>query len=286
MALFDPVSITRKIEATPYAHAPNVVIAYPHRDDWKKLYKPLPLRMPDARGIYRNVDAFESRYQDMKRDHESNVQKQLRRIQGWAAGRAVFAELRARPAFSVYIFPFDFLPSDDWTAHAEAITEPLTLPQTAAERARGTKPRGTQVCKNGACWANRHSPQSVDVFYTSRRATVSDTDGSLLHELVHATRSISGVERSVPMGGGYHNTEEFYASTIEMIYRSEKGLPVFDYKYHPFDAASFLERNMARELIADLRVAQPSLFDALAKVNAGFNPIKQLDEQRRKLLGG
>jgi hypothetical protein len=80
MALFDPVSITRKIEATPYAHAPNVVIAYPHLEDWKKLYKPQPLRMPDARGIYRNVDAFESRYQDMKHDHENNVLKCLGRI--------------------------------------------------------------------------------------------------------------------------------------------------------------------------------------------------------------
>jgi hypothetical protein len=82
MALFDPVSITREIEATPFAHARNVVIAYPHFEDWKKPYKPQPLRMPDARGIYRNVDAFESRYQDMKRDHENNVLKQLRRIQG------------------------------------------------------------------------------------------------------------------------------------------------------------------------------------------------------------
>jgi len=53
---------------------------------------------------------------------------------------------------------------------------------------------------------------------------------------------------------------------------------------HRFDPASFLEQNMARVLVADLRAAQSSLFDALAKVNAGFNPIKQLDEQRRKLL--
>ena len=30
-------------------------------------------------------------------------------------------------------------------------------------------------------------------------------------------------------------------------------------------------------VLTNLRVAQPSLFDALAKVNAGFNPIKQLD---------
>jgi hypothetical protein len=42
MVLFDPVSITREIEATPYAHARNVIIAYPHREDWKKLYKPQP----------------------------------------------------------------------------------------------------------------------------------------------------------------------------------------------------------------------------------------------------
>jgi hypothetical protein len=288
MALFDPVSITRKIEATPYAHAANVVVAYPHFEDWKKRYEPRSLRMPDARGIYRNVDAFESRYEDMKRDHESNVLKQLRSIQGWAAGRAVLAELRARPSFSACIFPFDFLPSASWSPDAGAVAGAIRLPQTAAEHARGTEPRGTDICKNGACWASLTSKtaKSVDVFFTARRFPHSDQDGALLHELVHATRIISGVFRKLPMGGGYGNSEEFYANTIEMIYRSEKGLPVFDYKFHRFDAASFLERNMASGLIADLRVAQPSLFDALAKVNAGFNPIKQLDEQRRKLLGG
>ena len=289
MALFDPVSITREIEATPFSHARNVIVAYPHREDWKKLYKPQPLRMPDARGIYRNVDAFEARYQDMKHDHEKNVLKRLGMIQERAAGRAVLAELRARSAFSVYIFPFDFLPSGDWKVGTGALTEPITLPQTAAERARGTKPSGTQFCENGACWANMESPtgKSVDVFYTSRRATESNADGSLLHELVHAMRFMSGVFRYSPMDGGYGNNEEFYANTIEMIYRSEKGLPVYDYKYRPFDAASFLDpKTMASVVLTELRVAQPSLFDALAKVNTAFNPIKQLDDQRRKLLGG
>src|SRR5260370_674552 len=191
MALFDPVSIAREIEATPFAHARNVVVAYPHREDWKKLYRPQPLRMPDARGIYRNVDAFESRYQDMKRDHENNVLKCLGMFQRWAAGRAV-----------------------------------------------------------------------------------------------HAARLISGAHRTFPLGGGYHNNEEFLANTIEMIYRSDKGLPIYDYGYHSFDPASFLERNMATVLLTDLLFAQQSLFDALAKVNAGFNPIKQIDDRRRKLLGG
>lgn len=41
----------------PYLHASNVVIAYPYFEDPKNLYRPQPLRMPDSRGIYRNVDA-------------------------------------------------------------------------------------------------------------------------------------------------------------------------------------------------------------------------------------
>jgi hypothetical protein len=292
MALFDPVSITRAIEAMPFPSAPNVVIAYPHFEDWKKLYKPQPLRMPDARGIYRNVDAFESRYQDMKRDHEKNVLKQLRRIQGWPAGRAVLAELRAWPSFSACIFPFDFLPSvsPNWSpaTGAGAATGPIRLPQTAAERARGKTPRGTQVCARGVCWADPDSPagKSADVFYTARRFPDEDTDGALLHELVHAARLISGAHRTFPLGGGYHNNEEFLANTIEMIYRSDKGLPIYDYGYHSFDPASFLKRNMATVLLTDLRVAQPSLFDALAHVDAPFNPIKQLEDRRRKLQGG
>jgi hypothetical protein len=71
-----------------------------------------------------------------------------------------------------------------------------------------------------------------------------------------------------------------------MIYRSDKGLPIFDHKHRPFDPASFLERNMASVLLTDLRVAQSSLFDALAHVDAPFNPIKQLEDRRRKLQGG
>jgi len=41
---------------------------------------------------------------------------------------------------------------------------------------------------------------------------------------------------------------------------------------------------MASMLLTDLRVAQPSLFDALAQVNADFNPIKQIEDRRRKLI--
>jgi len=287
LALFDPVSITRAIEATPFPQAPNVVIAYPHFEDWKNLYKPGPLRMPDAQGIYRNVNAFESRYRDMKRDHEKHVLKCLGLIKERAAGRAVLAELKARPSFSVYILPFDFMPRGDWSVDTEALTEPITLPQSAEERARGIKPPGTKTCKKGACWADLQSPtgKSVDVFYTARRAADSDADGSLLHELVHAMRFISGVFRYSGADEGYDNNEEFYANTIEMIYRSEKRLPIYDYRNHPIVAASFFDRKtLARFLLAELRVQQQSLFLELAKVDTAFNPVKQIESERRKLI--
>jgi hypothetical protein len=287
LALFDPVSITRAIETKPFSGAPNIVIAYPQRADWMKLYKPQPLRMPDAQGIYRNVDAFESRYLDMKRHHENTVLKRLSMIQEKAAGRAVIAAVKAQTAYSVYILPFDFLPSGDWSVGTGALTEPISIPQSPAERARGIKPAGTQVCQNGACWADLDSPtgKSVDIFYTASRTSNERADGWLLHELVHAARLMSGVFRYFQIGGAYGNQEEFYASTIEMIYRSEKGLPVYDYKYHAFDPATFLQHNMAIVLLTDLRTKQPQLFDALANVTAQFNPIKQLEDQRRRLLG-
>ena len=67
----------------------------------------------------------------------------------------------------------------------------------------------------------------------------SDADGVLLHELVHASRMMSGADESCTVEGGYGNSEEFYANTIKMIYRSETGLPVYDYKYCPFEPGRF-----------------------------------------------
>ena len=81
------------------------------------------------------------------------------------------------------------------------------------------------------------------------------------------------------MRGGYPNSEEFYADIVEMTYRSETGLNVFDYRKHPIDQASVLRQPMARALLTALRHEQPSLFLALARVDAPFNPIKPIAEQ-------
>jgi hypothetical protein len=278
MAAKGPVFITKAIEAAPFPSAPNVVISYPHREDWWHRYPALHR----AGSRKRTIDEFEWLYRDSKRSYQESVLKRLRKIQHWATGRAVFVELSARPSYSVCIFPWDFAtlfggddPSDLGRAETPAI------PQTRTERARGINPPGTNFHARGWCWASMDKPGAVDVFYTDYRCEESDADGVLLHELVHAARLISGVNHEHPskMRGGYPNSEEFYANTIEMIYRSETGLNVTDYKNHPIDQASVLRHPRERALLTALRHEQPSLFLALARVDAPFNPIKPIAEK-------
>jgi hypothetical protein len=208
------------------------------------------------------------------------VLKRLRNIQHWATGRAVLAELRARPSYSAYIFPWDFLPSLDWEYRNDlGLVDALQIPQTRRERARGIKPPGTKFQVRGVCSASLGKPGAVDVFYTDYRCKESEADGVLLHELVHALRVISGVFHQSRMGGGYHDSEEFYANTIEMIYRSERGQDVFDYAFHPIDQASILKQPKARALITALCHKQMSLCTALSQVKADFNPIRPIAEK-------
>jgi hypothetical protein len=276
LAPHDPVFITRAIEAAPFPSAPNVVVSYPHREDWWHRYP--ALRRAGSRN--RKIDEFEWLYQDSKRSYQMSVLKRLRKIQHSATGRAVLAELRARPSYSVYIFPWDFLPSIDWEdRNALGLAEALRIPQTRTERTRGIKPPATKFHVRGVYFASMENPGAVDVFYTDYRCEESDADGVLLHELVHGMRVISGVDHSRKMSRGYPNSEEFYANTIEMIYRSERGLDVFDYVGHPISQASVLKQPKARAFLTDLRHAQPSLFLALAKVDAPFNPIRPIADQ-------
>jgi hypothetical protein len=276
LALPDPVWITRKIEAVPFSSALNVVISFPHREDWWNRFP--ALRRADGRN--RNIDEFEWLYREQKHLYQQSTFRRLRQIQDRATGRAVFAELRARPSYSVCIFPYEFLPSIDGDGQGDlGATEPLKIPQTRRERARGIKPLGTKFLVRGVSFASLNKPGAVDLFYTDNRCKESEADGVLLHELVHAMRVISGVDRGVPMGGGYENSEEFLANTIEMIYRSERGLHVFDYTGHPINQASILRLPGARELITALYYKQMSLCIALSQVKADFNPIRPIAQE-------
>jgi hypothetical protein len=272
----DPVFITRAIEAMPFPSAPNVVVSYPHREDWWNRYPALRR----AGGRKHNIDEFQWLYQDSKRSYQESMFKRLNHLKRSATGRAVFAELRARRSYSVYIFPFAFLPSVDGDGrNALGITDMVLIPQTRRERARGIGPLGTKLRKRGVYAASMDKPGAVDVFYSDELCDESDADGVLLHELVHAMRIISGLGHATRMRGSYENSEEFYANTIEMIFRSERGQAVFDYAWHPIDQASVLKQPKARALLTALRHTQQSLFLALARVDAPFNPIRPIADQ-------
>jgi len=113
LARIDPVFITRKIEAVPFPSAPNVVVSFPHREDWWNRY---PALHSAGNGRKRTIDDLQLLYQNQKRDHQMSVFRRLGHLRHWATGRAVFAEPRARPSYPVYIFPYAFLPSIDGTA--------------------------------------------------------------------------------------------------------------------------------------------------------------------------
>jgi hypothetical protein len=276
LARIDPVFITRTIEATPFPSAPNVVASFPHREDWWNRYP--ALRRADSRN--RNINEFEWLYQEQRRRHQDSVLKRLRNIQHSATGRAVLAELRARRSYSVFIFPWDFLPSIDSGDPGDlGAADPLLIPQTRRERARGIKPLGTNFIMRGVSFANMDKPGAVDVFYSDFRCEENEADGVLLHELVHAMRVISGVFHQSTMGWGYRDSEEFYANTIQMIYRSERGQAIHDYAYHPIDQATVLKRPQARALITALCHKQMSLCIALAQVDTPFNPIRAIAEK-------
>jgi len=72
----------------------------------------------------------------------------------------------------------------------------------------------------------------MDIYYTPLRH--KSADEALLHELVHASRKVRGVQYHMPVGGGYGNHEEFLAALVANMYRSEKGLKqLFDYQRRP-----------------------------------------------------
>jgi hypothetical protein len=105
--------ISEAVHTTPYPAAPNIVIAYPSLLDWRRLYD---------RDQWHDIHWWRDHYRDMSRSHVHSVTQQLNLIFFRATGRAVCAELKARASYSVMIFPFDFLPREDWGPRKLAVT--------------------------------------------------------------------------------------------------------------------------------------------------------------------
>jgi hypothetical protein len=269
-------SMTEPVRATPYPAAPRIVIAYPSPLDWRRLY--------DRNG-WREVRWLREHYADMSRSHERSVTKELDMISGRGTGRAVFAEMNARSAYSVMIFPFDLLPRAHWGPGKAAVT--LAVEERASWSRGvpmcGATAQGTPYCQGSDAPAGTGTGSSVDIYFTaSRHGGVQTADDALLHELVHASRKVKGITYRMPVGAGYGNLEEFLAMLVENIYRSEKRQPPLDYHGNAVDSRSFLDDVPAsRALIGQFRRAQLALFSALANIEASFNPVRQFEVERK-----
>ncbi|MFL6972398.1 MAG: hypothetical protein ACJ8F2_10830 [Xanthobacteraceae bacterium] len=265
-----------------YGSAPNIVIAYPSLQDWLALYKP-----SSSRGVQWNQAMFA----DFQRRHERTVTEQLDMIRKRATGRAVVAELKARPDHVVKIRPFDFLPKEKWKVGLGALTTSLDgpAPTWAAGVPRcGATFTGKPFCSGHSAPKGTGTGSSAEIYFTASRHRAPDE--TLLHELIHASRMVDGVWYPMPVNGGYGNQEEFLAILVENIYRSEKGEKrLSDYKGHPIDTAKFLDATSPspRAVIAGMRGKQPSLFSALAALPRGmpaFNPVRQVDTEYKTLM--
>jgi hypothetical protein len=278
------VPISGPVHSLPYEHCPNVMIGYPNREDWEALYDPKgskPATWKDE-----NYAAF-------KRRHERTVREQLDKIHPRLTGKAVFAEIRTKPSYSVMIFPYDFLPVIDEFGRPTgtnnvAVTMPLEYNAALLEAtpicSRGAN--GKQVCTQRPRTA---TGSATDIFYTPSRSEYEGSphgpDATLIHELVHASRHVKGVIYNHPITGGYNNYEEFFAVLIQNIYLSETGKPdLYDYKGDPINTSKFLDTQLKpppREAVAKLRATQPVLFANLAGLPPvpRFNPIKQFEAE-------
>jgi hypothetical protein len=272
--------ITGAVDAAPYPKAPSIWIAFPQPGDWRRVFAPVLDRTK-----VRDAHWMRAKYEHMKRSHMDMVSKQLDMIWGKNTGRTILQQFHSRPTYSVMILPFV---CDDHKSDAVARTVPTEIYAATAKGERmydkdgkdwdcHEKFDGTKVCRGTG------TGSSVDIFYPQANplglsySTDETDDEILLHELVHALRTVSGVRHRKHVLGGYRNQEEFLAVLVANMYRSEKHRGLMDYDEDPISAKRFLHTVFLNptEIIRRLRDENPALFAALLGVKAPFNPVKQ-----------
>ena len=264
------IPITKDPLIIRYKGSPNVRIAYPVFDDFVGLYDPSGEKGPDW---------AHDTYLEFSHRHRVSVQKQLDTISSGPIGKAVLAEIGASPANFVNILPHDFLPQHYWGGRilADTIARSVVLELDRGAKFCADVPNHGRVCGYGLGPGGGGS--NVDIFYSSLRTNeVQGADEVLLHELVHASRKARGIVNYIPMNGGFGDQEEFLANLVENMYKSQSGKDLYDYGGTRIDPARFLDSKWnpsPRALLGLWRTKQPTLFTALARVKAPFNPIHQ-----------
>lgn len=216
-------------------------------------------------------------------EYENRIVSILTAISARRAGRAVLQAIDREPCV-LLIRPF-FGASPD-SPNARAVTEDAVAGTSKGRLLRDEdgavkrpRERGTGA---GSDARVEFMPSDFAHHAGDRNANPGAMeDEAMLHELVHALRSMAGrdVGRTVTGQPWYDTIEEFYAIVIANIYRSEAGRTGLrahhqNFSMMLFESDEFLKVERNRAHLRQLRRQQPRLFSDLHEVTAKFNPIR------------
>jgi hypothetical protein len=245
--------------------------------------------------------------------YETQVAQILKDIRATQTGRAILEGIEGRTSQSVSIIPYlELRPNatagpGDWvdaTPKGESIflggNDNATTP---ADERMAILGKGSG---KGSTSTVRFTPQLPG--YPAVPLSRSDTtralpgdldDETLLHELVHSYRQVTGTANGIPLSGmaiGYDDTEEFIGVVVTNVFMSELGRSVLRKNHRGYAAlpvsqcrkGGFFDAttpdgksNVDAYLSAKLDGA---LFMKLASVNAPFNPFRDIAEAAGKMF--
>jgi hypothetical protein len=230
----------------------------------------------------------------LTRIFEDGVLRELRTISSRKTGNAVLEEIHRSAGRALIVSRLETKGGVFDVAQSDVLVKPIL----ATKEGRRVPGRlriaglGGVIPGLGSDAKVRYSPPGVFGAITSR-GPGSNADEILLHELVHALRSLQGVmDRTHMLQNEYRNTEEFIAMLVANIYLSEKGKPTlrgsYDRTSSDFQFAAmpepekreFLDRHHG--MIEVLSEDQPGLTNRLSDVACAFNPVREYWARERK----
>jgi Effector protein len=292
--------VVELLHPKPDSSHENIRIGFPGLEFWMNDFG-----ARKSRDMHSMLNVTLHQYEQVRQHYLKDVRENLLKLKHYRTGRAVLDEIRTKHHF-VLINPYRPQDEDDQNAR----TEPLHRADAAPLGMTVLDSDGDVILDGDTAEIGTGKGTNVRVWYSPAmwadrsRGPASAPDEILLHELIHASRQVSGVSRRVRVKK-YDNEEELIAIMIDNIYLSEKNQRIFRGTHAANEDGNHdILRNPRRFLdnsqhlnippyraIELLRMRQPKLYVALAAIGPGpgpgranFNPIRDWEKQRSNVL--